>query len=382
MINVCYVATVPTAIRAFMAPHILNLASTFNVNIVTSKKDVSLIKHLPASVVCLEIPRGISLARDLKALIGLINTFRKNKYDVVHSITPKAGLLTMLAGWICCIPIRIHTFTGQVWATKRGFPRYFLKCMDRLIVAFSTKIIVDSPSQLHFLEQECVLKNGQAIVLGDGSVCGVDTEKFFPSIHKRNEIRTEFSLSDNDILILFIGRLNTDKGPMDLAKAFNILAKEHDQVHLLVIGQPEDVTFSQIQETCKDFKNKLHYINFTKSPEAYMAASDIFCLPSYREGFGQVIIESASVGLPTVASDIYGIQDAIQNGVTGILFEVRNPEALTRALKYLILNKDIREKMGAEARIRAIEKFSAERVTSEFMSLYRQQLDSLTKQYI
>ncbi len=357
-----------------MAPHIIKIAATFDVTIVSSNNNAYLLNDLPSVFIPLEIKRKISLFRDVKILLSLIQLFTNNKFDVVHSITPKAGLLAMFAAYICRVPVRIHTFTGQVWATKKGISRYFLKVMDRLIVFFSTKILVDSPSQLSFIEQENILKPNLGVVLGCGSVCGVNTLKFSPNLEVKLEIRRQLGINPNDLVILFMGRLNTQKGILKLAEAFNSIAGKHKNVHLLIVGQEEDVLFSKIEDICRVNSNKLHYINFTQVPESYMATSDIFCLPSLREGFGQVIIESASAGIPSVASNIYGISDAIENDVTGILFDLSNFNSLVKSLESLICNKDLRESMGSLARQRAINQFDENIITSAFLYFYQKQI--------
>jgi glycosyltransferase involved in cell wall biosynthesis len=307
------------------------------------------------------------------ALIQLAVFFRKKRFDLVHSIMPKTGLLGMAAAWICGVPCRIHTFTGQVWVNKRGPGRAMLKFFDRLIVLFATHIIVDSPSQRTFLESEKIVSHGKSIVIGQGSICGVDAVRFHADLALRESVRNELDISADQVMVLYLGRLNKEKGILDLAYAFKKIVADRDVV-LVLVGNEDDVPFSQIQEICAGLSTLLRKVDFTEFPERYMAAADIFCLPSYREGFGQVIIEAAACGVPAVASRIYGITDAVDEGKTGLLFPAGDIEALSATLLKLIDDPALRRQMGRQASERAFTYFNADAITAEQLQMYREAL--------
>jgi len=268
----------------------------------------------------------------------------------------------MLAAWLTGVPNRIHTFTGQVWATKRGWQRSALKLFDRLIVLFATRVLVDSPSQRDFLIAEGVLPRDKGMVIGCGSICGIDAQRFHPNAHVRETVRAELDISLQQTVILFLGRLNRDKGMLDLAAAFAAVAAQRTDVILVLVGAEEDVPFTRIQDICGASSDRLRRVEFTAKPERYMAAADIFCLPSYREGFGQVIIEAGASGVPTVASRIYGVTDAVDDGKTGLLFPAGDVAALTQALLQLIVNRDLCQQMGEAAQMRALELFPSQKL--------------------
>jgi glycosyltransferase involved in cell wall biosynthesis len=193
-------------------------------------------------------------------------------------------------------------------------------------------------------------------------------------------VRSELGIKQGSKVILYVGRLNLDKGILDLAAAFNSIARKHAAVDLLLVGAEEEVCFRHIQERYPEVSDRLHYISFTSQPERYMAAADIFCLPSYREGFGLTIIEAAACALPAIASRIYGITDAVEDGVTGILFPAADITALTQSLLKLIEENDTLKKMGKAACVRALELFSSEKNSHEMLMLYEQLvLDSIGK---
>jgi glycosyltransferase involved in cell wall biosynthesis len=178
------------------------------------------------------------------------------------------------------------------------------------------------------------------------------------------------NISSEQTIILFLGRLNRDKGMLDLAAAFAEIALIRTDVVLVLVGAEEDVTFTCVQEICSVHRERLRRVNFTANPERYMAAADVFCLPSYREGFGQVIIEAGASGVPTIATRIYGITDAVEDGKTGLLFSAGDVAGLTQSLLKLIDDRYLRKKMGRAAQIRALELFPSHKVSEGMLALY------------
>jgi glycosyltransferase involved in cell wall biosynthesis len=370
MKKLCFVATIPDVVHSFLRGHIGASAKKWPVAIITNPERAELLQDLDARFIPLDIRRKVSPWRDLLVLIRLTQLFRRERFDLVHSIMPKTGLLAMLAAMLAGVPVRMHTFTGQVWANKRGWKRTALRMFDRLIVAFATHVLVDSPSQRDFLVSEGVLKPGQGIVIGHGSICGVDAHQFHPDAQLSGAVRTELDIGAGHTVILFLGRLNRDKGMLDLAAAFADIAARRPEVVLVLVGAEEDVPYVRVQEICGKYRDRLRRVNFTPDPQRYMAAADVFCLPSYREGFGQVIIEAAASGVPTVASRIYGITDAVEDGKTGLLFAAGDISALTKNLLVLIEDKTLRHNMGEAARVRALELFASGKITGELVELY------------
>jgi len=377
MKKICIVATVPFALIVFMKPHIAMLAEQYDVTLVANgmEQDVALLVGERVRFIRVNISRKISLRSDLVVLLLLYKLFRKERFDVVHTITPKAGLLGMLAAYFAGILPRIHTFTGQVWANKVGVARFGLKVFDKLVAMCATGLLVDSASQRQFLIEQYVVDHNKISVLGNGSVCGVNTERFKPNSSARHQIRTNLGIPDNAIVYLFLGRLNKDKGILDLAHAFAGLASKVPQAHLLVVGPDEGGMDISLQLILAECLGQFHRIGFTNKPEDYMASADIFCLPSYREGFGSVLIEAAAVGVPAVASRIYGITDAVVDGETGILHQPKNIEEIKRALLTLTNDVSLREKMSKQAMTRANRFFSTDILVNEMRQYYQKLLN-------
>ena len=290
--------------RVFLAHQVNSLVGLYDVTIITNLKDNnSMLSNISNKVKLINLPveRNINLFSDLRALLKLISIFYKNRFSLVHSVSPKAGLLTSIAAWIVRVPSRFHTFTGQVWLTKKGVNRCFLKFLDKIIVALNTDILVDSFSQQDFLIKEHVLSKGSSVVFGRGSISGVDVDQFQPSKIYRNLIRKQLKIKDDCVIFLFLGRLKKEKGVFELVEAFKNVSEKHDNCVLLVVGPDEEGLKQELTLFLETCNRLVRFVDFTKTPEKYMAASDIFVMPSYREGFGSVIIEAGSCGVPSLS---------------------------------------------------------------------------------
>lgn len=375
MKKLCVVATVPEVVYSFMQGHIRAAADKWAVTVISSPDEAALLQGMGAQTRVLPFRRKISPWYDLFVFVHLLRIFRGERYELVHSIMPKSGLLAMAAAWLTGVPNRIHTFTGQVWVTKKGWLRSLLKLSDKLVVFFATRIIVDSPSQLDFLIREGVLSRNKGEVICNGSICGVDVQRFKPDLAVRQAVRKELIVSHQQTAILFVGRLNQEKGIPELAQAFVKLVEQDMNVVLLLVGTEEDCTFAEVREICGVHGDRLRRVAFTPHPERYMVAADIFCLPSHREGFGQVVIEAAACGVPVVASRIYGITDAVEDGKTGLLFPAGSVDMLAQNLRVLVLDESVRRQMGEAALARAQNLFSSRKITDGMLAIYSECLE-------
>ena len=377
--KIAYVVSTPMTARVFLAHQIHVLSKIYDVSVVANLNDAtSELDNLPSGIKIISLPieRDISLFKDIHALILLIRLFSQEKFSLVHSVSPKAGLLAITAGYFARIPHRLHTFTGQVWATKVGCKRMLFKSLDKLIARLSTTVLVDSHSQRDFLIDNRILQKSESIVLNKGSISGVDLQRFRPSKDKRKSVRLELGISQDAVILLFLGRLKIDKGVVDLANAFGRINASHPETILLVIGPDEEAMQQQIISKSGAASSAVKFITFTNLPEDYMAASDIFVLPSYREGFGTVVIEAGACELPSVVSRVYGLTDAVEENETGIFFQAGNVDEIVMSIDKLIKRKDLRLQLGLNARKRVEEHFSQVKVTNELCALYNNLLDN------
>jgi len=362
--KIAIVSAVPETVLAFMSKHLQALSREYSTYAVCSNAGNIPVQRLVPDVRYIDIPieRKISPFKDLASLFKLILFFRSHQFTLVQSITPKAGLLSMLAAWICRVPIRIHVFTGQVWVTRGGFSRWYLKSFDRLIAILATSLLADSPSQKQFLIAEGIVSAQNIEVLGDGSICGVDIFRFKPNYQAKKTVRTQLEIPEDATVALFMGRLKKDKGVLDLARAFGELQFEINNLYVVFVGPDEENLADQILQLVSSKGDQVRFVGSVNNPEDYFSAADFLCLPSYREGFGLVTIEAAAVGIPTLASRIYGITDAIIDGVTGILHEPGDSVGIAEGLRAMTAYPKSRQAMGDAAKNRALELFPTSRV--------------------
>ena len=372
--KICVVTAQPATVKAFLMEHIVQLSSLYDVTVVTnlSSEDFDVLPSC-VTVKSIAIHRDINLWSDFKALIALWIFFKAQHFDLTLSVTPKAGLLTSISAVLSGVPIRLHWFTGQVWVTKTGLKRLILKSFDKLLAFCITDALVDSGSQFDFLIKENVLKKNKGEVLGEGSICGVNIERFKFNQQSHDEYRAKLKLTSENKVLLFLGRLNKDKGVFDLVEAFNQIENLNNNVHLVLVG-PDEQNVKQALEAANQTNTNIHFVGGTSAPEKWLSIADVFCLPSYREGFGSSVIEAAAAGVPSVASRIYGLTDAVVENETGLMHQAANIEQLVDTLNSIIRDDISRKRMGKNAFKRAKESFNNLHVTHLLLQYLYQKL--------
>ncbi len=322
----------------------------------------------------IDLNRKISPMADLVSLYRLCRFFISYKPDIVHSIMPKAGLLTALAGIVCRVPIRLHTFTGQVWATKKSKSRLFLYAIDKLITILNTVCLTDSPSQSQFLYDHHISRFGKPLpVLGKGSLSGVDLQRFdLASMEKSSEdLCKSLGITQKNFVFAFIARKTRDKGAIDVINAFSRVAVLYPQSLLLFVGPDEsEGELAQLMTETPALFNNVLCTDKVDNHELFLAISHVLCLPSYREGFGTIVIDAAALGVPTIGSNIVGLVDSIDNNNTGILFPAGDIDQLTAAMLSFLENPLQLKRMGEVARQRVECYFSADKLYAELKCLY------------
>ena len=378
--RVVILTTAASTLRTFFVAQIQFLESVgfvvHSISAPSSQSGGADAPQLPTHPVAMQ--RSISPLADLAALGKIYRLLRRIRPQLVHTHTPKAGLLGMIAARIAGVSVRIYTVNGLVWITSTGFQRRLLMLSERLACALATDVIAVSASLQRIVVEMGICPPQKIRVLGSGGSHGVDPDRFDPVQNslQRSGVRDRFGIPEDACIVIFVGRLVRQKGIEELAIAWRQLRNEFLTVHLLLCGEFEhrDSISPEILASLREC-SRVHFTSAARDEiPAFYAASDICVLPTWREGLPNVALEAAAMEKPIVATRVTGCVDAIMDGVTGLLVEPRNPESLAIALRRMLNDDEMRVRMGREARRFVTERFSESRMSRRLLEEYQRLL--------
>lgn len=369
------VATIPESLLIMLKNQLKFLNEHFDViGIASPGEALDMVKeNEKIKVIPLKMYRGINIWGDIISLIIMYKILRNEKPFIIHSVTPKAGLISMMAGYFAGVPHRIHTFTGLIFPSKKGFFRFVLLNIDRLICSMATIIIPEGEGVKNELIKYKA-SSKRLKVLANGSVCGIDliyfTDKY--SIREKLRQRKILGIHENDIVFIFIGRIVVDKGIEELVTAFTELGTEMKNIKLILVGPYEKHLDHISNQTEKLISKNVNIISIglQKDVRPYLAISNILVLPSYREGFPNAVMQAGAMNLPCIVTDINGSNEIILHEVNGLIIPSKNKPKLIAAMKRLILNKDERKKMSECSRQMIVQRYDQNLVWTELLKLY------------
>lgn len=362
MKKICYVTTVPGTLRSFVLPtaKYLHEQAGFDISFVCDY-DEEFKKMLPEYIhyYPVSMKRGISLG-GLRAMNEMRKLFRKEKFDLVQYSTPNASCYASLASWIAKTPVRLYCQWGLAYVGFSGLKRKIFKGIEKMVCTLSTWVEPDSFGNLDFSHKERLYTQNKGSVIWNGSASGVNLNKFDVKRKKawREAIRKQYSIPVDATVFLFVGRITRDKGINELFAATKKLMEQSNNVYLLMVGSKENV--ASLQQDLYDWslrENRVIYCGYTNVVEQYIAASDVYVLPSYREGFGSAVIEAEAMRIPVIVSDIPGPTDAMKRDTTGLVVQKGNYESLFGAMWRLHSDKNLALRLGENAYIFATENF-------------------------
>ncbi len=323
----------------------------------------------------INLTRKISPLADVQAVIQLSRIIKQAKYDIVHAHTPKAGLVGMLAAKLAGVRHRIYTIHGFPAETATGLTRKLLLLSERTAASTATSVLVVSDSLREQIRSMRVVDDRKVQMLGDGTACGVDLERFTrtPSIiEQASNKRASLGIEPDALVMGFVGRLVHDKGIDVAVSAFLKLSETRSDLHLLLLGDYEPDRGRVSQHTIEqiDSHPRIKHVPFDWDPIPYYAAMDVLVLPTLREGFPYALLEAAALEVPAVATRATGCVDAIVDGKTGFLVDIADVSSLSQSVGSLLDNPALRKTQGKAARERVVHQFSSERLLKAHIKLY------------
>lgn len=320
--------------------------------------------------------RKITPVQDIRCLIQLIKIFRTEKPDIVHTHTPKAGLLGMIAAKICGVKTRIHTVAGLPLMTEKGLKYWILNFTERLTYACANKVWPNSPSLLRFIHEKKMCPPAKLNIIANGSTNGININRFNPKTLNENildEVAEQINFSDEDRYLLCIGRLVADKGITELVNVFTKLEKTHEELMLILVGTFED-SLDPLPESILheiEINPNIVHINWTDRVEYFMHLADFFVFPSHREGFPNVLLQAGAMGLPVVCSNIPGNIDIVTHNETGLVFDCGNEAEMLDLLEFALVNPKAVNKMAASLQNNIQENYQQEKIWGKMLEAYK-----------
>ena len=356
MKKICIVTTVSSSIDNWIRPFLpLYHAEGFEVSIVTNmtaEYKTAFEKDFPyVHAFSVNMPRGADPVGTLRSIPALYRIFRNGKFDLLQYSTPNASFYSAIAGFFARVPVRLYCQWGMVFVSCEGLKRTVFRTIEKITCRLSTNVQPDSFGNLRFCREQGFYDEKKSEVIWNGSAKGVDLEKFDISkkAQWRSEIRSQYGIAADETVLCFVGRLGRDKGCNELFEAFKKITDTREDVKLLFVGPIEK------EETIDDIgyfraEDKIVKTGRVPDVERYLAASDVFILPSYREGFGMSVVEAEAMGVPVVVTDIPGPTDAMKRDETGIVIPLKDADAIAAAALSLIEDGEKREKFGKAGR--------------------------------
>jgi len=351
------ITTIPISIEKLLENQPRFFSEYFNITLVSSDEErlAKVASDQGVQYFPLEITRKITPLQDLRCLVRLVRFLRQEKPHFVHSHTPKAGIIGMLAAYIAGVPVRMHTLAGLPLMESTGVKRWVLNTVERITYFCSTHVYPNSRGLETFILQNkfCIPKKTK--VLGSGSSNGIDTSYFDPEQVTQAQqvaLKSELSIEPKDFVFCFVGRLVKDKGVNELIDAFIQISKKHLNVKLLIVGHTEADLDPLLPKTLHniEFNERIIEVGFQKDIRPYLAIADLFIFPSYREGFPNVILQANAMGVPCIVSDINGCNELIKQGENGLIVPAKNTKILKEQMELLLENPSQLKASKAEIR--------------------------------
>jgi glycosyltransferase involved in cell wall biosynthesis len=372
------ISTVPMSLDTFCKGQLKMLSQHFEVVAVSSpEKELEIVgKREGVRTVAIPMERHISVFKDVLSLLRMIRLFMKERPTIVHSMTPKAGLVSMIAAWITRVPVRMHTYTGLVFPTATGLTQKILILMDRILCFCATYINPEGEGVKRDLQRFHITKKPLHII-ANGNVRGIDLDYYC----RTEEVMAKAAdIQDERVFTFcFVGRVVGDKGINELVTAFDRLSKQSSNLRLILVGRMETELDPLNPVTLEIIKNnsRIKFSGAQTDVRPFMAASDALVFPSYREGFPNVVLEAGAMGLPSIVTDINGSNEIIIEGRNGVIIPPRDDNALYYAMKHFVEHPDVVKEMAVNSREMVASRYEQKMIWQALLAEYKKQLQGV-----
>lgn len=378
-VKVFIITAVPMTVEVFLLEQIQGLRQAgYTVTVVSSPtQDLAALQAKGVDCVGIPIPRAISPSRLLRSLFGLVRLFRRDRPDLIHTHTPIAAFIGQIAGWVARVPVRITTVHGLFFVNEpHAILRFLYEQLEVIACRLATKVICVSEEDRRYLIERHDFPTSKI----EAFHVGVNLDQCSSNRRDAGEraaLRTELNLPADAVVVGIVARMVREKGFLELFEAFGRIAHQHHNVYLLHVGPVDDSRHDAV--TPKDVERfgcaeRCRFVGLQRDVPRFLAAMDIFCLPTHREGYPVSLMEAAAMGLPSVTTDIRGCREAVVHGETGLIVPPRDPAALEAALQQLIMSPELRDNMSAAALRRAKASFDRRHVVGRTLSVYERAL--------
>jgi glycosyltransferase involved in cell wall biosynthesis len=373
------ITTVPLSLDKILDGQLSFMNNHYEVIAVSSEKEylIRCAKNEGVRFKHIEMTRKITPIKDFISLIKLISFLKKERPLIIHSHTPKAGILAMLASKITNIPIRLHTVAGLPLMEEKGSKKKLLELIEKLTYSFSTFVFTNSNGLYKYIIENNYVSKNKLKVIGNGSSNGVDINYFSPtsvSVKEKEKLKLSLGILENDFTFVFVGRIVADKGINELINAFDTISFQNNAIKLLLVGEQESHLDPLNENTLKLISTNKNIIKtgFQKDIRSFLAVSDALVFPSYREGFPNVIMQAGAMELPVIATNINGCNEIIINEKNGVLIELKNNGAIVKAMVRLIEDEAFYKNLKSNARSMIVSRFERKVICEKILYEYKE----------
>lgn len=372
------ITTVPLSLDKLLSGQLKFMGSFYNVIAVSSGGEAlnKIAKKESVEVFPVEMTRKITPLQDIKAVWKLYRFLKREKPFIVHTHTPKAGIVGMLSARLAGVPNRLHTVAGLPLLEAKGNKRKILDLVEKLTYSCATNVYPNSFGLQKIILDNKYCDSEKLKVLANGSSNGIDTAFFNPDLignDQKLSLRQSLNIQEDDFVFIFVGRLVSDKGITELVRAFDNINKEVSKTKLLLVGplEPELDPLSPETEKIIQLNEAIITVGYQNDVRPYFGIADVLTFPSYREGFPNVVMQAGSMGMPCIVSDINGCNEIIADNNNGLIIPVKSTEKLEEAMRKLLDDLSLRTQLKLNSRKRILENYEQKVVWEAILKEYK-----------